>query len=382
MCNQSYSAFAILLFACAAFSRTVQSVDCATRIDSCDDPNCYPSTTFPMATMRAVIARDKSIESLEVSTTVPKPVLKDGHYILVRVAATSVNRLDTLQRKGLAPVPAGASEIMGVEAAGTVAEIGAKVTMWQPGDRVMCLLTGGGYAEYVAVNEAHCLPVPENMSITYAAAVCEVFLTAYQAMRLNGNVQRGDHVLIHAGASGVGTAACQLCRHVLHAKSVTTSSAGKIEHCKQFADYAVSREKDESTGKLFASKVLEAIGGPKINLVIDPVFGGGYLEEDAEVLALDGKVVVIAFMGGATIPDFNATPLFRKRAEIKFSTLRSQPSEYKRALVEAFREEAYPALVSGKLSPVIQHVLPVEEIQRAHTLVETNATMGKVVLTF
>ena len=318
-------------------------------------------------------------EVMRIADDLPVPVLKPTE-VMIRVHATSVNRVDTVQRKGLAPVPPGASPILGVEAAGVVADVGAEVTEWKTGDRVMCLIPGGGYAEYAVADQHTCLAVPPNMSWAAAAATCETFLTAFQAMKLNADVQPGDHVLIHAGASGVGTAACQLCRHVLRATSITTSSEGKVAECAKYADHAVSRTKNESTGAQFSDKVIEAIGGAKVNLVIDPVFGGGYLQENAEVLAADGKIVVLAFMGGPTIPDFNAMPLFRKRAEIKFSTLRSQPLAYQARLVKAFREQCYAKLVDGSLSPVVQAVLPLAEVRKAHELIESNDTVGKIVL--
>ena len=332
--------------------------------------------------MRAVVVSGKGgVDVMSVASDVPLPTLKGPNDVLFRVHATSVNRLDLMQRKGVAPVPPGASEILGVEAAGEVVAVGESVTMWKAGDRIMCLLSGGGYAEYTVVHEGSCLPVPERMSFTEAAATVETFLTAFQSLRINANTQRGDKVLIHAGASGVGTAAAQLCKHVIGAVSVTTSSEGKVAECAKFADHAVSRTKDEATGSIFAAKVAAAVGANQINVVIDPVFGGGYLQEDAEVIAPDGRIVILAFMGGAAIPDFNAMSLFRKRADLKFSTLRSQPAAYKANLVARFKAEAYDALVAGTIGPVVQHVLPLAEVQKAHTLLEENNTVGKVVMT-
>ena len=335
------------------------------------------------ATMRGIRCDGKGgTDVMKFVDDLPRPQLDaDSAYVLIQVKATSVNRLDTLQRKGMAPVPPGASEILGVEAAGVISGTGSKATKWKVGDRVMCLLAGGGYGEYLTVHESSCLAIPENLSFAEAAGVCEVFLTAFQSMRLNADVKAGDTVLVHAGASGVGTAACQLCK-VFGVTSVTTSSEGKVKECQQFADHAVSRTPDEESKSIFSSKVVAAIGANKVNLVIDPVWGGGYAQEDAEVLAMDGKIVVLAFMGGNTIPEFNATPFFRKRAEIKFSTLRSQSTEYKGRLVSQFAEEALPHFATGKLKPVISKVLPIQQAAAAHDEVESNSTVGKIILTF
>jgi putative PIG3 family NAD(P)H quinone oxidoreductase len=319
-------------------------------------------------------------EMLQYTTELLRPVLPNPNYVMIKVAATALNRADTMQRKGHYPAPPGESEILGLEAAGTICEIGPEVRRWKEGDRVMALVPGGGYAENVVVHESHVMPVPEGMSFVDAAAIPEVFLTAYQALRFQSNLQAGDTLLMHAGASGVGTAACQLAR-LFGAKSITTSSEGKVEECKKFADFAVSRTKDEN-GKIFASKVTAAIGANKVNVVIDPVFGGGYLEESTEVMALDGQVVVLAFMGGNTIKEFNATPLFRKRIGIKFSTLRSQNTEYKAKLIKAFSENALPAFSDGRLKPVIDTVFPVEDVVKAHEKLDASDSVGKIILRF
>lgn len=327
---------------------------------------------------------------------VPKPALTSARDVLVRVKATAVNRADTMQRKGLYPPPPGASEILGLEAAGVVEEVGSEVQDWKAGDKVMCLLSGGGYADFVCVDMGSILPVPEGYSYVEAAALPEVFLTAWQALAMDRQPKAGDRVLIHAGASGVGTAAAQLVERVLGGVAITTSSDDKVSACQQFASIAVSRTANPETGKCFADKVNDALqrsadslppGPPGVQLIIDPVFGGTYLNEDAEVLGVDGRVVVLAFMGGSTIKDFTAAPLFfRKRAVIQFSTLRSRDISYKSALVANFRSRAWPYFsdlsrpASRRLAPVISAVLPFGDVAKAHTMVEANQTTGKVVL--
>mmetsp|Transcript_35707 Transcript_35707/g.41638 ORF Transcript_35707/g.41638 Transcript_35707/m.41638 type:complete len:342 (+) Transcript_35707:33-1058(+) len=340
--------------------------------------------------MRAVTLKSfGGIENLVVSQ-VPKPSISHDTDVLIRVKATAVNRADTMQRKGLYAPPPGVTDIMGLEAAGVVEAVGDKVTAFKPGDRVMCILAGGGYAEYVIAHVGCVMHIPQSFDFVKAAAVPEVFLTAWQCLRMENHIGEGDSVLIHAGASGVGTAAAQLVERVLGGVAVTTSSEDKVELCKQFATHCVSRTPDaENNGKCFAAKVTQALGPqhPGVQLVIDPVFGGTYLQEDGEVLAMDGAITVLAFMGGSTIKGWNAAPFFRKRARVSFSTLRNRTAEYKTALVDSFTKEALPAFetaaLEGKpaLQPVISAVLPFESVAEAQHMVEKNQSVGKVILT-
>lgn len=333
--------------------------------------------------MRAVTQKAfGGVETLILSN-VPKPQVVKPSDVLIRVKATAVNRGDTMQRRGLYPPPPGASDIMGLEAAGVVEAVGPEVREFKAGDAVMCLLTGGGYAEFVVANSGCVMPIPSSMSFTHAAAIPEVFLTAWQCLTMHNGVQSGDRVLIHAGASGVGSAAAQLTERVLGGVAITTSSDDKVEQCRKYASYAVSRTPDEAK-KVFAPKVRAALGegDPNIRLVIDPVFGGSYLAEDGEVLGMDGAVVVLAFMGGNVVQEWNATPFFRKRATVQFSTLRNRSDAYKTQLVQSFRAAALPRFTSGEplLEPVISSVLPLHDIAAAHQLVESNSSAGKVIV--
>ena len=323
---------------------------------------------------------------LTVSSNLARPTMKTSTEVLIKVMATSVNRADTMQRKGMYPAPPGASELLGLEAAGIVESVAPGVSKWSVGDKVMALLGGGGYAQYVNVEEGHCLKMPEMYTFEQAAAIPEVFLTAWQAIRFQASLSKGQTLLTHAGASGVGTAASQLAR-LLGARAVTTSSEAKVEACKQFADVAVSRTPTENAdGKKFhfAPKVIEAIGSNAVDVIIDPVFGGGYLEEDVEVLNTDGQIVVLAFMGGskAGVPDgLNCVPMFRKRVGIKFSTLRSQSNEYKAKLVESFAAEALAGFSDGRLTPVIDTTFDLfDEVVKAHERIDKSESIGKLVL--
>lgn len=336
--------------------------------------------------MRAVTLKAfGGVENLVISQ-VAKPVIAAATDVLIRVKATAVNRADLMQRKGNYPPPPGASELMGLEAAGVVEALGDGVTTLKVGDPVMCLLSGGGYAEYVIASHGSVMPIPAGYSFTEAAAIPEVFLTAWQCLKFNADVQAGERVLIHAGASGVGIAASQLVERVIGGVAITTSSESKVAACKAFATHSVSRDPHPQTGKVFADKVTAALGDTAgVQAIIDPVFGGQYLQEDGEVMAVDGVTVVLAFMGGNVIKEFNATPFFRKRATVRFSTLRSRSEAYKTQLVQSFRDNALPFFTAAnakglKLEPVVSAVLPLEDVAKGHNLLEGNDTAGKVIL--
>jgi NADPH2:quinone reductase len=344
--------------------------------------------------MRAVVMSGFGPPSvMSVSRQVPLPVPRPGD-VLIKVAATAVNRADLMQRKGHYPPPAGASQVLGLEAAGRVVVGGGGFAV---GDRVMALLSGGGYAEYAAVPAAHCMPVPAHLSLAEAAAVPEAFLTAYQVVTAHGGLgPSGDRrdvaaprILVHAGASGVGIAASQIGR-VFGATVVTTSSAGKVGGAARFAAHAVSRAPG-ADGVVFADKVEAAVGAAAVDLVLDPVFGGSYMQENGRVLAPDGRVVVLSFLGGPKLKDFSAAELFRKRGRLQFSTLRSQSDAYKARLVAGFAKDVLPAFLPEdaaaaaagpyRCRPVIDTTLALEDVAAAHELIARDGAIGKCVLT-
>ena len=325
--------------------------------------------------MRAVVCHGFGSPSVMKVCSVPIPKV-EPLQVLVRVKAAGVNRGDIVQRMGHYPPPPGVTDILGLEAAGVVESIGSDVSSLKVGDRVMALLGGGGYADCVAVNETHCMPIPDQLDFITAAAIPETFLTAFQAIRLHTTTKAGDKVLFHAGASGVGTAGCQLARH-FGATTIVTCSENKIEKKRGIADHIVSRH-DVST---IAERVCDKVGENSVDLIVDPIFGGGYLEQNVKMLAVDGTVVVLGFMAGHKLPGMSALPLFAKRASIKFSTLRSQSDGYKANLVRQFSESCYSALALGQLKPIVQEVMPLEEASKAHEFMATNGTVGKLVLT-
>ncbi|PWV18606.1 putative oxidoreductase [Trypanosoma cruzi] len=332
-----------------------------------------------MKSMRAVTMRAFGDVDVMHISEVTGVSLSRPSDVIIRVMAAGVNRADVSQRQGHYPPPKGSSEILGMEVSGVVEKVGENVKRFKEGDRVMALLTGGGYAEMAVAHEGSVMKIPEGYSFVEAAAIPEAFLTAWQALKLHGNLQKGQHMLFHAGASGVGTAALQLAEKYFRATAIATCSPGKVEFCKKFARFVVDRAPDAS-GKCFSSKVRDAVKGETVNLIVDPVVGGTYLQEDGEVLAQDGKVVLLAFMGGAKV-SLDVMPFFRKRASVIFSKLRDQTDEYKAALVRSFEEEVIPYMTRREIVPVVQCTYALEEVAAAHKLMENNKSNGKVILT-
>lgn len=351
--------------------------------------------------MRAVITSGHGPPSvLYYSPNMPRPRSPQTGELLIRVRATAVNRADTLQRKGFYPPPPGVTDTLGLELAGEVLEVGGSPSQCKfgVGDRVMALVPGGSYAELCLADAACTMPIPSGFSFTEAAAIPEAFLTAFQTLVIEGRLQRGDAVMIHAAASGVGTAALQVALHVGASHIILTCSSAKVPRLRAFADEVAAGAgvspatvtilaRDDDALKAadgtfaFASKVLEVTKGHGLDVVLDPVFGPGYTMQHAMCVALEARVVVIALMGGHTFggPDTPSGSLGRfltQRTTIRFSTLRSQPLSYKANLVERFL-----AFSDGKpLKPVIDEVLSIYDVAHAHLLMEANTTFGKLVL--
>lgn len=305
----------------------------------------------------------------EVPTPTPGP-----DEVLVRVHATALNRADTFQRRGHYPPPEEASDILGLEMAGTVVETGDAVVDWHEKDRVFALLDGGGYAEYTVVHKDRLMAIPPGMSMKEAAAVPEVFLTAYQALHWLGGVQSGHRVLIHAGASGVGTAAIQLTRHE-GAHPYITASAPKHDRCRLLGAEATIDYKTED----FASRIAEETDGDGVHIVLDFI-GAPYFHKNVDVLTLDGRIVQLATLGGDTVEAVNLRKLMAKRAQLLASTLRSRSLAYKIQLTQEFAADILPAFVDGALRPVIDSTYDWTEVTAAHRRMENNENAGKIVL--
>ncbi|MBX6377832.1 MAG: NAD(P)H-quinone oxidoreductase [Clostridia bacterium] len=326
--------------------------------------------------MRAVVLESYGGPEVLRVREIPDPAPSRGE-VLVRVSATALNRADVLQRQGHYPPPGPRSEheVPGLEFAGIVEAVGESVTAWRPGDRVFGLLTGGGYAERVVTHERMLLPVPQRLSLEEAAAVPEVFFTAYDALAERASLRVGDVVLVHSGGSGVGTAAIQLARAMGAGRILTTvGSEEKARRAEELgADRAILYRREA-----FEQVVLEETAGRGADVILDTV-GLPYLEGNLLCAALEGRLVLIATMGGAR-GQVDLRPVLGKRLRLVGTTLRARPLEQKMALTQRFAREVLPLLADGRLRPVIDRVFPLEEVAEAHRHMEANRNFGKIVL--
>jgi len=324
--------------------------------------------------MKAVIiTRPGGPDVLEIQER-PKPEPGLGQ-IRVRVRASALNRADLMQREGNYPVPPGVTaEISGMEYAGEVDAIGPSTFLWKIGDRVMGIIGGGSHAEYVTVHEREAMPVPKALSWEDAAAIPEVFLTAYDALFNRLALRTGETVLIHAVGSGVGTAGLQVARLAGARVVGTARSADKLERAKQLGlDIAI----DASRGD-WPAQVEAAIGAEHVHAVLDLV-GGNHLEGNLRVLALRGRIVVVGLTAGATSP-FNMGVLLRKRLTIVGTNLRARPLEEKIALARDFSERVVPLFDAGRLKPIVDRVIPLADVETAFDALREGRPLGRNVL--
>ena len=279
-----------------------------------------------------------------------------------------------LQRSGNYPVPPGASPILGLECSGIVEEVGGQVKNFIKGDEVCALLAGGGYAEKVSVPSGQVLKVPKGFSFEQAAALPEVFATAYFNLYMEANLSEGEKTLIHAGASGVGTAAIQICKAKGNPCFVTAGTKEKISRCMELGAEGGTVRNEEN----FADAVAKWTDNNGVQVILDPV-GANYLEDNMKSLTLEGRLVMIGLMGGAKT-SINLGLLMMKRLRIIGSTLRAQPIPKKTEIMNNLNENIWPLLESGDIKPIIDTVIPIEEVDKAHELMESNQTFGKVIL--
>jgi len=292
----------------------------------------------------------------------------------LQVRAAGVNRADLMQRQGLYPPPPGASPILGLECAGTVAEVGAEVRGWAVGQRAMALLAGGGYAEQVAVDAGSALPVPAHLSDEQAAALPEVLLTVFLNVFQLGALSEGGLALVHGGGSGIGTAAIRMVKQG-GARIVVT--AGSEEKCRRCLALGADRAVNYRDGD-FVAAVREESGGRGADVVLDSI-GAPYLTRNLESLALGGRLVLIGLMGGAKA-ELNLGPLVAKRLSVLGSTLRARPAAEKASIVSGFLARFGKALEAGALDPVVDRVLPLEQAGEAHRAMKASEHFGKIVL--
>jgi NADPH:quinone reductase len=324
--------------------------------------------------MRAIVM--KGTGGPEVLRLGEAPAPRPGQgQVLLRIAATSVNRADLQQRAGNYPPPPGESEILGLEAAGVIEALGAGVEGWQVGDRVMTLLGGGGYAECATAPASTLMPVPESLNLVQGAAITEVFVTAWLNIFREAGLKPGETLLMHGGASGVGTAAIQLAKALGPSPViVTVGCEDKAKACRDLgADHAILYKHED-----FSRRVLELTEKRGANVILDHI-GASYLEPNLACLALYGRLVIIGLLGGAKA-ELNIGRLMVKRQRIIGSVLRARPVAEKADITREFRAQVLPLFEKGRLKPVIDRVLPLEEARQAHELMAANANTGKLVL--
>ncbi|MEU1423606.1 MULTISPECIES: NAD(P)H-quinone oxidoreductase [unclassified Kitasatospora] len=304
---------------------------------------------------------------------VPDPVPGDGE-VLVEVAATAVNRADLLQRQGFYNPPPGSPPYPGLECSGRIVALGAGVAGWAVGDEVCALLAGGGYAQRVAVPAGQLLPVPKGLDLEQAAALPEVASTVWSNVFLVAHLRPGETVLLHGGASGIGTMAIQLAKAVGARVAVTAGSAEKLARCAELgADITINyREQD------FVEVLREATGGAGADVILD-LMGAAYLQRNVDALAVNGRLVIIGLQGGVQ-GEINLNTLLRKRGAVIATNLRGRPLAEKAAIVAAVREHVWPLVEQGLVRPVIDRVLPLTAAADGHRALEAGDQVGKVVL--
>jgi putative PIG3 family NAD(P)H quinone oxidoreductase len=325
--------------------------------------------------MKAVLLEGfGGLEVLKVGE-VDKPAPKAGE-VLIQVAATSINRPDLVQREGKYPPPPGDSEILGLEVAGTIAELGAGVSGWQVGDRVISLVGGGGYAEYAVAYASHLMRIPEAMSFEEAACVCESYITAFLNVFMIGELKDGQTAILHGGGGGVNTAAIQLAKALTpNSKLIVTAHPNKLERVKQLgADLVI----DYTTTPDFSEAVKEFTGKKGVDVILDHV-GAKYLAPNMNSLGYKGKLVIIGVISGIKA-ELNLALMMVKRQSIIGSVLRSRPVAEKAEIVAEFTRRALPKFADRSIVPIIEKAFPLDQVTEAHRMMEEDSHFGKIVL--
>lgn len=325
--------------------------------------------------MRAVVMDGfGGVEVMRVDE-VPKPTPKENE-ILIKVAATSINRPDLVQREGKYPAPPGDSEILGLEVSGIVESVGSAVSEWKPGDRVLALVGGGGYAEYAVAYANHVMPMPASMSFEEAACVCESYITAFLNVFMIGELKNGQTAILHGGGGGVNTAALQLANALTpQAKKIVTAHPSKLERVKQLgADLVV----DYTTTPDFSEAVKEFTNKKGVDLILDHV-GAKYLAPNMNSLGYKGQLVIIGVISGIKA-ELNLALMMVKRQQIVGSVLRSRPVAEKGEIIAEFTKRALPKFADRTIVPIIEKVFPIDEVVEAHRMMEEDKHFGKIVL--
>jgi NADPH2:quinone reductase len=298
--------------------------------------------------------------------------------VLIKVSAAGVNRADLLQAAGLYPPPPGASELLGMEVSGVIEAVGDDVADWSPGQEVCALLAGGGYAEYVAVPAGQLLPIPGSVDLQDAAGLPEVACTVWSNLVMTAHLREGQLLLMHGGASGVGTHAIQVAWALGARVAVTAGSAAKLETCRELgADITINYHDED-----FVARVREATDGAGADVIFD-IMGAAYLDRNIDALATDGRLVIIGMQGGVK-GELNIAKLMGKRAHVIGTTLRGRPTtgpSGKSAVVEAVTASVWPMIAGGRVRPVIGAHMPIQDAGEAHRLLSSGEVTGKIVLT-
>ena len=325
------------------------------------------------STMRAIeITEPGGPEVLRIGER-PVPEPGDGE-VLIKVAAAGVNRPDVMQRTGMYPPPPGASDIPGLEIAGTVAALGADAGGVQEGDLVCALVAGGGYADYCVAPASLCLPVPEVLSAAQAAAIPETFFTVWTNVFDRGRLASGESLLVHGGSSGIGTTAIQLAKAFGATVYVTAGSDEKCNACTELgADAAINYR-----GEDFVARISELTNERGVDVILDMI-GGDYLPRNLKSLAVEGRIVQIALQGGPKV-QMNLLPIMLKRLTLTGSTLRPRTVAQKAMIAHSLREKVWPLLESEKVRPIIHATFPLAEASEAHRMMESSQHIGKLVL--
>ncbi|HEX2150985.1 MAG TPA: NAD(P)H-quinone oxidoreductase [Stellaceae bacterium] len=312
----------------------------------------------------------------EVMTVAEGPVPQPGEgEVLIRVAAAGVNRPDVLQRSGLYPPPPGASPVLGLEVSGTIASCGNGADRWKAGDEVCALVPGGGYAEYCVTPAAHCLPIPRGLSLIEAAGLPETFFTVWSNVFDRGRLAPGETFLVHGGTSGIGTTAIQLAREFGARVFATAGTPEKCAVCVELgAERAIDYRQED-----FVAGIKEATGGRGADVILDMV-GGPYVEKNLRALAVEGRLVQIAFLQGSKVT-LDLVHLMMRRQTITGSTLRPRSVAEKAAIARALQEKVWPLIEGGKVRPVVDRTFPLAEAAEAHRLMESSRHVGKILLT-
>ncbi|WP_375484503.1 NAD(P)H-quinone oxidoreductase [uncultured Jatrophihabitans sp.] len=325
--------------------------------------------------MRAVVITEPGGPEVLQVQDVPDPTPKPDE-VIVQVAAAGLNRADLLQRQGFYPPPPGASEYLGMEVSGTVAEVGDEVAGWNVGDRVCALLAGGGYAERVAVPVGQLMAVPSGVDLVAAAALPEVTCTVWSMVfgAAAGRLQPGESLLVHGGSSGIGTMAVQLATGRGSRVFVTAGSQAKLDVCRDLgADVGINYRNED-----FVERVKAETDGAGVDVILDNM-GASYLARNIEALATDGRLVVLGMQGGAK-GELNLGALLTKRATVHAAGLRARPAQQKAAIVAEAQNAIWPMIEAGTVRPVVDSVLPLEDAGRAHQLMDDSGHIGKILL--